>query len=94
MEAALRELEEETGLAGHTFEYLFQFGGFTKRHHVFDARLPVDADPIPGNEIARCRWFRPSKVATLVASIPTQQIVEMANRHKNIAIKPLTGRAG
>jgi len=94
LEAAVRELEEETGLAAHTFEYLFQFGGFTKRHHVFDALLPEDAEPAPGNEIARCGWFRPSKVATLVASVPTQQIVAIANRHTNVTIKPLTGRAG
>jgi 8-oxo-dGTP diphosphatase len=34
VEAAQRELIEETTLEGHELGYLFQFGGLNKRHHV------------------------------------------------------------
>ncbi|WP_175164627.1 NUDIX domain-containing protein [Paraburkholderia fynbosensis] len=82
MEAALRELEEETSLAGTEFVYLFQFGGLSKRHHVFLADIPRDASPQPRNEIARCRWFSPVKISTLVTSIPTREIVDLSFRQK------------
>ena len=84
----MRELREDTGLAGHFFEYLFHFGGLTKRHHVFRAELPDDVAPWPGNEIERCEWFRLSQVTTLVASVPTRQIVDLAKRHKSVTIDP------
>jgi 8-oxo-dGTP diphosphatase len=76
-EAAARELSEETSLEGYALDYLFQFGGLNKRHHVFFTLLPDDARPTPCNEIVRCRWFRPRKVATLMASVPTRQIVAL-----------------
>ncbi|WP_028225985.1 NUDIX hydrolase [Paraburkholderia ferrariae] len=85
-DAARRELVEETTLSGHTLGYLFQFGGLNKRHHVFYAILPGDARPEPGNEILRCRWFRPRKVATLITSVPTAEIVSLIFSHKNVTI--------
>lgn len=77
LEAARRELGEETALEGHELDYLFQFGGLNKRHHVFFSVLPDDATPRPCNEILRCHWFRPRKIATLVASVPTREIVTL-----------------
>ncbi|CAM2155361.1 8-oxo-dGTP diphosphatase [Pararobbsia alpina] len=87
VEAASREFEEETGLCGHFFQHLFQFGGLAKRHHVFEALIPDGVEPSPRNEIARCRWFRVGKVATLAASVPTRQIVNLAIGHKNVTIQ-------
>lgn len=86
VDAARRELSEETTLAGHDLGYLFQFGGFNKQHHVFFAILPDDARPEPANEILRCRWFRPRKVSTLVTSVPTREIVRLIFRHENVTI--------
>ncbi|CAB3781230.1 NUDIX hydrolase [Pararobbsia alpina] len=83
LDAARRELEEETSLAGAEFTYLFQFGGLSKRHFVFFVDLPQDASPEPRNEISRCRWFSPTKISTLVTSIPTRAIVDLFLTHEN-----------
>src|SRR5258708_35874337 len=82
-DAALRELEEETSLVGMELTYVFQFGGLSKRHHVFRADVPQDAAPEARNEISRCRWFSPAKISTLVASIPTREIVDLFCTHEN-----------
>ncbi|WP_322015787.1 NUDIX hydrolase [Paraburkholderia sp. J12] len=85
-DAARRELSEETTLAGHELGYLFLFGGLNKRHHVFYAVLSDDARPEPNNEILRCRWFQPRKVARLVTSVPTREIVSLIFSHENVTI--------
>ncbi len=77
LEAARRELSEETTLDGWELGYLFQFGGLNKRHHVFFLILPDDARPEPNNEILKCRWFRPRKVSALITSVPTREIINM-----------------
>ena len=83
LDAAQRELEEETSLVGAEFTYLFQFGGLSKRHLVFFVDLPQDASPEPRNEISRCRWFSPTKISTLITSIPTREIVDLFCTHEN-----------
>jgi 8-oxo-dGTP diphosphatase len=98
LDAARRELEEETSLVGAEFTYLFQFGGLSKRHLVFLAELPQDASPEPRNEISRCRWFSATKISTLVTSIPTREIVDLFCTRKSRAetrpavIEELDGR--
>jgi 8-oxo-dGTP diphosphatase len=83
LDAARRELEEETSLVGAEFTYLFQFGGLSKQHLVFFVNLPQDASPEPRNEISRCRWFSPTKISTLITSIPTREIVDLFLTHEN-----------
>jgi 8-oxo-dGTP diphosphatase len=83
LDAARRELEEETSLVGVEFTYLFQFGGFSKRHLVFFVDIPRDASPEPRNEISRCRWFSPTKISTLVTSVPTREIVDLLFTHEH-----------
>lgn len=80
VDAARRELEEETGLAANEVIYLFQFGGLGTHHHVFLAEVQPDAEAEPMNEIARCRWFAPNKVATLSSSVPTRGIVDLVTK--------------
>jgi 8-oxo-dGTP diphosphatase len=77
----LRELEEETTLVADELMYLFQFNGFNTEHHVFFAEVGLHLTAQPSNEIARCRWFAPVKIATLSASVPTRGIVELFFRH-------------
>ncbi|SOE97162.1 8-oxo-dGTP diphosphatase [Burkholderia sp. D7] len=89
LDAARRELEEETSLVGAEFTYLFQFGGLSKRHIVFFVDLPQDASPEPCNEISRCRWFSPTKISTLITSIPTREIVDLFCTHENRGETPL-----
>jgi 8-oxo-dGTP diphosphatase len=84
-EAARRELEEETSLVDVQVEYLFHFGGLSKRHHVFVAHLSSDASPEPRNEIQRCEWFGSTKVSTLITSVPTREIVGLFVRHTRLA---------
>jgi 8-oxo-dGTP diphosphatase len=80
-EAALQELEEETTLVADELMYLFQLNGFNTQHHVFFAEMGPHLTAQPSNEIARCRWFAPVKIATLSASVPTRGIVELFCRH-------------
>ena len=88
LEAARRELEEETALCETELGYLFQFGGLRKRHHVFLINLGDHAVPEPRNEISKCRWFSATKISTLVTSIPTREIVSLTFRHKSVTIPP------
>jgi 8-oxo-dGTP diphosphatase len=83
LDAARRELEEETGLSEIQLAYLFQFCGFSKMHHVFCADIALHASPRPSNEITRCHWFSPTKIATLSASVPTREIVDLFVRYEN-----------
>jgi 8-oxo-dGTP diphosphatase len=69
-------------------EYLFHFGGLSKRHRVFVAHLPGDASPEPRNEIARCEWFSATKIATLSTSVPTREIVGLFVRHTRHDVSP------
>ncbi|OXI25096.1 NUDIX hydrolase [Burkholderia sp. AU15512] len=78
LEAAHRELQEETGLVGLDLTYAMHFGGLSKLHHVFVGELNADLKPQPSNEIARCKLFRHDDVAKLRASIPTKKIIELA----------------
>lgn len=83
LEAARRELEEETALLATDLAYLFHFGGFSKRHYVFLSRPGADALPEPCNEILQCRWFSAAKIGTLSTSVPTRGIVELFLRDKS-----------
>ncbi|RQZ18703.1 NUDIX domain-containing protein [Burkholderia sp. Bp9031] len=82
LEAAHRELQEETGMAGQTLVYSMQFTGLAKVHHVFFAAVGPDQAPQPNNEIEKCKWFRIDSVDELRASIPTKRIVELVYRHE------------
>jgi len=85
LDAARRELAEETNLLASGLIYVFQFGGLSKRHHVFFMKATPDASPTPGNEISQCRWFSPGKIETLSASVPTRSIVHLATQFKVVA---------
>ncbi|MFM0034917.1 NUDIX hydrolase [Paraburkholderia strydomiana] len=74
-DAASRELDEETTLAADGLVYLFQFKGFNTQHYVFFAEVDSSSPAQASNEIVRCKWFTPSKIATLSASVPTRGIV-------------------
>jgi 8-oxo-dGTP diphosphatase len=78
VDAAGRELNEETGLTASHLTYLFQFRGLSTVHRVFAAEISETSEPEPKNEIARCRWFPASKIATLGVSVPTREIIELS----------------
>ncbi|WP_174991990.1 NUDIX hydrolase [Burkholderia arboris] len=78
LDAACRELWEETGLVDLDLTYAMHFGGLSKLHHVFVGELGADLKPQASNEIARCKFFRHDAIARLRASIPTKKIIELA----------------
>ncbi|WP_175747332.1 NUDIX hydrolase [Burkholderia ambifaria] len=82
LEAAHRELQEETGITGQDLVYSMQFTGLAKVHHVFFAEVGPDQTPQASNEIQKCKWFRIDSVNGVRASIPTKRIVELVYRHE------------
>ena len=82
-DAALRELIEETQLRGVALNYIFEFWGMRTRHYVFVARIPDDIQPVPSNEINRCRWVRARDVESAWVSVSTRGIVELLLRKRS-----------
>ncbi|MCW3609132.1 NUDIX domain-containing protein [Burkholderia cenocepacia] len=73
LDAAHRELKEETGLTNVPLKYVMHFGGFAKMHHVFVGALVEDQVPHASGEIERCKWVRQGQIARLEVSIPTKK---------------------
>jgi len=62
VEAALRELGEETGLVFSGLEYLARHEFDEDVHHVFSQSVADKQIPRPQNEIADCRWLAPTEL--------------------------------
>ncbi|RQS33815.1 NUDIX domain-containing protein [Burkholderia sp. Bp8992] len=82
LEAAHRELLEETGMIVQDLTYSMQFTGLAKIHHVFFAEVGPGQTPQASNEIEKCKWFPIDGVDRLRASIPTKRIVELVYNHE------------
>ncbi|MGY6159840.1 NUDIX hydrolase [Paraburkholderia strydomiana] len=76
-DAAARELLEETQMSGIPLQYIFEFWGARTRHYVFAARIPDNVEPIPSNEISRCRWVSVKDVRSAWVSVSTRGIVQI-----------------
>ena len=62
LEAAMREMAEETGLAFDELRYLTTYREDKVIHYLFEARK-ADDKPRPRNEIEACRWIKARDVA-------------------------------
>ncbi|CCD40591.1 NUDIX hydrolase [Candidatus Paraburkholderia kirkii UZHbot1] len=82
-DAALRELKEETRLAGKSAKFLFNFRGAQKNHHVFFCDVPKRAKARASNEISRCRWVHVDDISRLTTSSPTKVIVKILGDKRN-----------
>lgn len=82
LDAALRELKEETRLSGKSAKYLFDFRGKQKHHHVFACEIPDRAKARPNNEIAKCRWVHLDDISRLITSAPTPDIVKLMSQRR------------
>lgn len=81
-EAALRELREETRLAGKAARYLFDIRGKQKHHHVFSCEISRQAKARPSSEISRCRWVHLDDIPRLIISGPTNDILRMITQRR------------
>jgi len=75
-EAAVRELEEETGLVADDLIYLARFEKDDTTHFVFMAALQPGEKPSPKNEIAACRWSHMKRFRDIESSPVTKAIVK------------------
>lgn len=62
LEAAMREMAEETGLAFDGLRYLTMYREDKVIHYLFEARK-ADDKPRPRNEIEACRWIKARDVS-------------------------------
>jgi 8-oxo-dGTP diphosphatase len=59
LQAAIREMAEETGMTFEELSYVAQYEEDKVIHFLFEARRADDQKPRPCNEIDDCRWFKP-----------------------------------
>ncbi|MEB2624466.1 NUDIX hydrolase [Pseudomonas sp. YuFO8] len=79
-DAALRELQEETGLGAEDMLYLMELETRGTRHHVYEASL-LDAEHArPLNEIFDCLWYPLDSVQNLNPSDATLRIISAFRR--------------
>jgi 8-oxo-dGTP diphosphatase len=74
--AAVRELQEETGLSVDDMLYLMQLETGGTRHHVYEASVLNLDQARPQNEIFDCIWHPLDAVQNLNTSDATLQIVK------------------
>ncbi|MGD0204620.1 MAG: NUDIX hydrolase [Candidatus Bathyarchaeia archaeon] len=95
--AAMRELQEETGLKPLDSKYLFSYkgrlhkdfkgrGSFRDNHKVF--LIKTDGTPTPQREIKRIAFFKEGSGLKLVYS--TKEIIEMFLAMKGEGFKPVS----
>jgi 8-oxo-dGTP diphosphatase len=80
MDAAARELAEETGLGVDGMLYLMELESGDTRHHVFEASVINLHEVRPLNEITDCMWHPLDAIHNLKISDATLRIVKAFRR--------------
>jgi 8-oxo-dGTP diphosphatase len=80
MNAAARELQEETGLDAEDLLYLMELETGSTRHHVYEASVLNIDDARPQNEIFDCIWHPLDAVQNLNINEATLRIVQAFQR--------------
>ena len=75
LEAAMREMAEETGLAFDGLRYLTMYREDQVIHYLFEARK-ADDKPRPRNEIEVCRWIKARDVSKRRVGRPIKTILK------------------
>jgi len=75
LEAAMREMAEETGLAFDDLRYLTMYREDKVIHYLFEARK-ADDKPRPRNEIEACRWIKARDVSKRRVRRPIKSILK------------------
>lgn len=76
LEAAIRELREETGLKNQSLNYVATYEAAKVLHHVFEMLLTPLEKPSPRNEISSCKWLLSKDVADRDVNRATKSIVK------------------
>ncbi|MCF4998538.1 NUDIX domain-containing protein [Pseudomonas syringae] len=80
MNAAARELQEETGLDVEDLLYLMELETGSTRHHVYEASVLNIDDARPQNEIFDCIWHPLDAVQNLNTNVATLRILQAFQR--------------
>ena len=78
--AAVRELQEETGLNAEEVLYLMDLQAGSTQHHVYEASVANLDDVSPQNEIVDCIWYPLDAVHNLETNDATRRIVQAFQR--------------
>jgi len=76
IEAAFRELREETGIKARSIRFIKRYRSARRDHYVYCVHLDGRVRARPRNEIAECRWYSrnamgrvKSEISDLLASL-------------------------
>jgi len=75
LEAALRELIEETGLSSESLQFLGKNKFEQCAHHVFRAAFSSAVEAVAQNEIAECRWFSLAELEKQPLKRPSRKLL-------------------
>ena len=75
LQAAMREMVEETGLAFDELRYLTMYHEDKVIHYLFEARK-TDDKPRPRSEIAACRWIKARDIPKRRVRRPIKSILK------------------
>ncbi|MCG6575748.1 NUDIX domain-containing protein [Pseudomonas sp. AF32] len=78
--AAVRELEEETGLGAENVLYLMRINDGDTEHHVFEISVSDSSAARPQNEISDCFWCPLDTLAHVQMKKGTREILEAFRR--------------
>jgi 8-oxo-dGTP diphosphatase len=69
LQAAVREMAEETGLTVDQLSYVFEYEQDRVIHFLFEARRAGQRKPRPCNEIDDCRWFSANDLTSVTFEV-------------------------
>jgi 8-oxo-dGTP diphosphatase len=80
VDAATRELQEETGLGVDSMLYVMELQTASTRHHVYEASVLNLDEARPQNEIIDCMWYPLDAVQNLNTSDAILKIIKAFQR--------------
>ena len=82
LQAALREMSEETGLEFDELAFVSEFTEDKVIHFLFEAPQPLSKKPRPCNEIDDCRWFSAKDVTKRKVRGQIRSLLKQREAHK------------
>lgn len=82
LQAALREMSEETGLQFDELAFVSEFVENNVIHFLFEAPQPLSKKPRPCNEIDDCRWFNAKDVTKRNVRGPIRSLLKQRDAHQ------------